>query len=357
MRLAIKEARKGLGRTSPNPCVGAVVVREGLLIAKGYHKQAGTPHAEINALKAAGEKARGATLYVTLEPCNHTGRTPPCTEAILSSGIKRVVVGMPDPNPHVAGGGAGFLGSRGVSVDVGVLEGECRAINHPFIKHVRTGLPWVIMKAGVTLDGRIAPAPGKAVWLTGEKSRRYAHRLRDRSDAILVGIETVLVDDPALTTRLSLTKGRDPVRVILDTHLRLPLTAKVLERTSPAYTWVFCGPSPEQTRLAALEKAGVRVTPTPLGADGGLDLLKVLAALGQAQLTSLLVEGGGRVHGAFLAAGLVDEAVLFVAPVFWGTAGVSLVDRRLAGQRQMPRLKVSESKRLDDDVLIRGLLA
>ena len=357
MRLAIKEARKGLGRTSPNPCVGAVVVREGLLIAKGYHKRAGTPHAEVNALQAAGEKASGATLYVTLEPCNHTGRTPPCTQAILAAGIRRVVVGMPDPNPHVAGGGSSFLASRGMIVAEGILEEECRNINRPFIKHAQTGLPWVIMKAGVTLDGRIAPASRQSVWITGERSRQYAHRLRNRVDAILVGIDTALVDDPALTTRLALAKGRDPVRIILDTHLRLPLSAKVLDRTSKAYPWIFCGPSPDQDRLEALHNAGVRVTLTPLAATGGLDLRKVLAALGQAQLTSLLVEGGGRVHGAFIEAGLVDEVVLFVAPVFFGAGGVSLVDCVLVGQTQMPRLKVREIKRLDNDVLIRGLLA
>lgn len=356
MRLAIKEAKKGLGRTSPNPCVGAVVVKEGLLIAKGYHKRAGTPHAEINALKAAGDKARGATLYVTLEPCNHTGRTPPCTEAILAAGIQRVVIGMPDPNPYVVGGGSRFLVSRGMTVDEGVLEEECRSINRPFIKHVQTGLPWVTMKAGVTLDGRIAPAPGQSVWITNERSKQYVHRLRDRFDAILVGIDTVLADDPALTTRLASARGKDPVRIILDTHLRLPLTAKVLDPAAKAMCWIFCGLSPDQVRMEALQRAGARVTPTPPGQVGGLDLRSVLEEVGRAQLNSLLVEGGGRVHGAFIGSGLVDEVVLFMAPVFFGVGGVPLADIVLGGSELLPRLKVEQIKRLEDDVLIRGRL-
>jgi len=358
MRQALVEARKGLGRTSPNPCVGAVVVRDGSLIAKGFHRRAGEAHAEVNALRSAGEKSRGATLYVTLEPCNHTGRTPPCTRAILASGIRRVVVGMPDPNPHVVGGGSAFLTTQGVVVDSGILAEECRAINRPFIKLVQTGLPWVIMKAGVSLDGRIARIPGVGVRVTGERSGKYTHRLRNQVDAILVGIGTVLADDPALTTRLPSGRGRSPLRIILDTHLRLPLTAKVLAAVDKASPWVFCGPSADITRRKALESAGARVTTVAFAADGSLDLRVVLAALGAAGITSLLVEGGGRVHAAFLGAGLVDEAAIFLAPVFFGAGGVPLINGLFEqGREQIPRLQVTEVRRLDDDVLVRGLVA
>jgi len=202
MRLAIREAKKGIGRTSPNPAVGAVVVRNDQVVSRGFHARAGEAHAEVNALNRAGELARNATIYVTLEPCNHTGRTPPCTRAILDAGISRVVIGMADPNPHVDGGGARFLADRGLEVVTGVLEAECRAINRPFIKHITTGRPWVTLKAGMSLDGKLATATGHSAWITNEKARRAVHHLRNRYDAIMVGRQTALVDDPSLTARI-----------------------------------------------------------------------------------------------------------------------------------------------------------
>ncbi|MFA6900840.1 MAG: bifunctional diaminohydroxyphosphoribosylaminopyrimidine deaminase/5-amino-6-(5-phosphoribosylamino)uracil reductase RibD [Desulfurivibrionaceae bacterium] len=357
MQLAIKEAKKGLGRTSPNPCVGAVVVKNNRLIATGYHHQAGTPHAEVHALRTAGVKARGATIYVTLEPCNHTGKTPPCTQAILASGIKRVVVGMLDPNPLVAGGGCKTLADRGLEVMQGVLAEECRSLNRPFSKHVTTGLPWVIMKAGMSLDGRLALASGQCSWITNEQSRRRVHRLRDRVDAILIGSETALCDDPALTTRLPGRKGRDPLRVILDTALRLPVSARMLQQASNAPTWIFCGPEVDVKRAEALVAAGAVIKQVRLDEAGQLDLAAVLCELGRAQLTSVLVEGGSRVHGAFLRANLVDEVQIFVAPIFIGNDGVPLVDSLGLQQiTEAPRFSTTKVRRFGNDVLIEGLI-
>ena len=355
MKLALREARKGVGRTSPNPAVGAVVVRDGTVVGKGYHRKAGTPHAEVHALRAAGLQAAGATLYVTLEPCNHTGRTPPCTRAILAAGIRRVVAGMRDPNPHVAGRGCDFLAGQGIEVVHGILAPECEEINRPFIKHVTTGRPWVILKAGASLDGRIATRTGQSGWITNEWSRREVHRLRDRVDAILVGAGTARCDDPSLTTRLPGRRGRDPLRVVLDPTLRLDPKAKLLTQSSPAPTWLFCAPGADERRRAALAAAGAVVKPVPEPAPGRLDLAAVLAELGRAGATSLLVEGGGRVHGSFLRAGLADEIYLFLAPRFLGADGVPVVD--MPGPETVgdgPRLTVHRIRRFGDDLLVIG---
>jgi diaminohydroxyphosphoribosylaminopyrimidine deaminase/5-amino-6-(5-phosphoribosylamino)uracil reductase len=355
MQLALQEARKGVGRTSPNPAVGAVVVQNGIVVGKGYHKRAGLPHAEPNALRAAGKRAQGATIYVTLEPCNHSGRTPPCTEAILAAGIKRVVIGMGDPNPWVTGRGAEYLIGHGVAVTRGVLEEQCREINLPFVKHSTTGLPWVIMKAGLSLDGRIAAASGQRTPITGAQSRRQVHRLRDRVDAILIGVETALIDNPSLTTRLSDRRhGRDPERIILDTNLRLSPVATMLQQESAAGTRIFCGPHAAAANRRVLEQAGARVTQVGITADQGLDLRAVLTALGNSQINSVLVEGGGRVHGSFLRQGLVDEVYLFMAPIFFGAAGVPVVDFAGRATGVLPTIKYMQTRRLGDDIMIRG---
>ncbi|MFZ5760380.1 MAG: bifunctional diaminohydroxyphosphoribosylaminopyrimidine deaminase/5-amino-6-(5-phosphoribosylamino)uracil reductase RibD [Thermodesulfobacteriota bacterium] len=356
MREALRLARKGIGRTSPNPAVGAVVVKGDRIIGRGWHRKAGTPHAEIHALRQAGDNARGATIYVTLEPCNHTGRTPPCTREILASGISRVVAGMIDPNPRVAGSGCAFLRSHGVEVRDSVLADQCRRLNFPFIKHILTGLPWVIMKAGATLDGRIAPAAGQSGWITGEASRRQVHRLRNRVDAILIGSGTVLTDDPSLTTRLPGGKGRDPLRIVLDSSLNLPVGARMLCQLSVAGTWIFCGLDAEAGRRQALEKAGARVIAVGRDADGGLALNHVLAVLGAEQITSLLVEGGGRIHASFLRAGLVDQVSLFLAPFFLGAAAVPVVNGLSSSAVGMPeRFVTTRVRRFGADVLVEGI--
>lgn len=355
MRLAIQEAKKGIGRTSPNPSVGAVVVNNGMLVGKGYHKKAGTPHAEINALQAAGSRAKGATLYVTLEPCNHTGRTPPCTEAVLRAGISRLVIGMLDPNPKVAGGGADYLSSQGVKVSSGVLEQECQEINLPFIKHSATGKPWVIMKAGMSIDGRIAALPGQATLITGKHSLHRVHGVRNQVDAILVGIGTALADDPSLTTRLHGSgAGHDPLRVVLDADLRLPASAQMLQQDAPFQTWIFCTRGADKKRRSRLEAAGAVIKTVPVSSIGALDLKAVLKALGQAGITSLLVEGGSRVHGSFLAAGLVDQLLLFIAPKFLGEQGVPLATFSGKKKKGLPQFKIIKTRRYGDDVLLEG---
>ena len=356
MRLAIREARKGLGRTSPNPCVGAVVVKNNRVVGKGYHHRAGTPHAEVHALEAAGGQARGATLYVTLEPCNHQGRTPPCAEKVLAAGIGRLVVGMNDPNPLVRGGGNAYLLSRGLEVVAGVLSEQCRALNRPFIKHVTTGRPWVIMKAGQSLDGRIATRNGHSQWITQAPARERSHLWRDRVDAILVGIETVLADDPSLTARPRRRKGHDPLRVVLDSSLRLPLTARLLTQVSTARTLVFCGRKAALERRSSLAEAGAEVVEVQDDPRGGLVLAEVLKVLGQRAVNSLLVEGGGRIHAAFLKDGLYDQACIFVAPLFLGADGVPAVgDLGLARVDGARRFTPSRVQRLGNDIMIEGL--
>ena len=293
MRVALREARKGLGRTSPNPCVGAVIVKDGDIVARGYHKKAGAPHAEIEALKKAGPKARGAVMYVTLEPCNHHGRTPPCSHAVAESGIKKVVIGMLDPNPLVNGSGAAFLSSNGVEIESGLLEEQCRKLNQPFLTYMKKGRPWVVLKAGLTLDGKITFRKNSGDAITGPESLKWVHRLRDRCDAILVGSNTVTIDNPSLTTRIKGRRGRDPIRVVLDTNLKISSGAKVIKYNDDCRTWIFCGPSAPSAKIRELQERGVEIFQVAIGETGRLDLEEVLTTLGSKQITSLLVEGGG----------------------------------------------------------------
>jgi diaminohydroxyphosphoribosylaminopyrimidine deaminase / 5-amino-6-(5-phosphoribosylamino)uracil reductase len=357
MKQALRLAAKGRGFTSPNPMVGAVVVRQGKVVGTGYHQQVGGPHAEVNALRDAGGKARNATLYVSLEPCNHHGRTPPCTQAILDAEIARVVIGMPDPNPLVTGGGAEFLRSRRVEVSAGVIEIECRRLNQAFIKHATTGLPLVIIKAAATLDGRIATRTGDARWISNDRSRRFVHGLRCALDAILVGIDTAISDDPLLTARTTAKRCRQPVRIVLDTRLRLPLTSNLVRTVEQSPLWVACREDAARERRAALEEAGVEVLALP-PAPRGIDLHELLRELGKRNVTSLLVEGGARVLGTFLDEDLIDEFYLFYAPKILGDPrGVPLV----VGE---PRPQMADAlpaydlrvRRFGDDVLLCGRL-
>lgn len=358
MKEALRLAVKGYGRTSPNPLVGAVVVQEDTIVGRGYHEYVGGPHGEVNALMDAGETARGATLYVTLEPCNHHGRTPPCTLAVLDSGVSRVVIGMGDPNPQVRGGGADYLREHGVSVDTGVLEKECRTLNQAFIKHVTTGLPLVILKAAATLDGRIATHTGDARWISNERSRRFVHRLRCALDGILVGIGTALADDPLLTARSAVKPAcRQPVRVILDSRLDLPLESKLVKTARDVPLWVACSEKASQEREAKLVEAGALVLRLPQ--RGGLvDLSCLLEELGKRRITSLLVEGGARVMGAFLEDRLADDVFFFYAPKILGDpSGVPMISGR-ARERMSDALQVYDLrvKRFGEDVMLYGRL-
>ncbi len=354
MRLALKEARKGLGRTSPNPCVGAIIVKNGQIIGKGYHKKAGLPHAEINAIQNASESVAGATIYVTLEPCSHTGKTPPCSRAILECGISRVVVGMTDPNPLVNGGGLVSLRSHGIEVISGVLEQECEALNYPFIKHITQGLPWTIMKAGVSLDGRLNYQRGFSGWITGEQSVHEVHKLRNMVDAILVGRNTVEIDNPSLTTRLSRGVSKDPTRIILDSDLSTSLSSKVYHLDSEAPTWVVCAADTPKSRRMEFRNLGIRLIAVDRTTKG-LDLRQLLKVLGQENICSVLIEGGARLHGAFLREKLFDYAYLFYAPLFAGDQGVPLVEGyNVQDRNAAPRLVHVTQKRLGSDILISG---
>ncbi len=354
MEIAIIEAKKGEGRTSPNPCVGAVIVKEGRVISKGYHEKFGGPHAEINAINRANEPLIGSTIYVTLEPCNHTGKTPPCTEMIIEKGISRVVIGMTDPNPLVDGSGVAFLIKNGVEVVTGILLEECEEIIRPFIKYITQGIPWTIMKGGISLDGKINFIKGKSGWITGKESLAEVHKIRDKVDAILVGSETVRIDNPSLTTRNLDSKGRDPVRVIIDTHLRLPLSSNVFHIKSEALTWVFCSKAASAEKVSGLKNLGVEVVAVDVNRSG-VDLRQVLKALGKAGICSVLVEGGARLHGSFLKERLFDSAHLFYAPLFAGDNGVSLVTGYSAGERNSAtRLIDVGYKRLGDDMMVSG---
>ena len=314
MRLALRLARKGLGRSSPNPAVGAVVVAAGKVVGRGFHALAGQPHAEVHALAAAGPAARGADIYVTLEPCNHAGRTPPCTKAILEAGIARVFYGAADPNPKATGGGD-YLRAQGLEVTGGVLAEACEHEHRFFLKHVLSGRPYVVLKTAATLDGKTAAAgrPGGAI--TGPQSLRQVHRMRNWLDAICVGSGTALADDPSLTCRLR--GGRNPLRVIVDTGLKLPPTAKVLDPAAPGGCLVACGPRPPAARRRALEKAGAEVLALPKY-QGRVDLAALLDELGRRGLVSLLLEGGAGLAWGFISRGLVDEIAYFFAPKLVG---------------------------------------
>jgi diaminohydroxyphosphoribosylaminopyrimidine deaminase/5-amino-6-(5-phosphoribosylamino)uracil reductase len=357
MALALKLAAKGTGYTSPNPLVGAVVVKDGDIVGQGYHRRYGQAHAEVEALRQAGPQARGATLYVTLEPCNHHGKTPPCTAAVLNAGICRVVIANSDPNPRVTGGGAAFLREKGLIVDSGLLAEAGCTLNETFFKAITTGRPFVIAKAAASLDGKIATRTNDSHWITSDKARIWVHRLRHQVDAILVGVGTVMADDPQLTTRLPSGQGQDPTRIVVDSHLRLPLTAQILTQTSTAPTWIACTNTAPTAKIAAIRSLGAEIILTPAH-NNRVDLTALLTILGQRRINSLLVEGGAEVHGAFFDAGLVDKFHLFLAPKFIGgrQAPGILGGLGIARLDEAPPARHLSIHRLGPDILISGYL-
>jgi diaminohydroxyphosphoribosylaminopyrimidine deaminase/5-amino-6-(5-phosphoribosylamino)uracil reductase len=322
MKIALEESTKALGRTSPNPAVGAVLVKGGRIIARGYTQPAGQAHAEVMALAAAGARARGADLYTTLEPCDHYGRTPPCTLAILEAGVRRVITASSDPNPRVNGKGVARLRRAGVEVLTGVLQEEADRLHRPFFKVIRTGLPYVTLKAAVTLDGKLATATGDSRWITGETARAWVHRLRDRVDVILVGSNTVRRDNPKLTTRLPDGKGRDPVRVVVDSRLSLKPGLTVFSQRSTARTVVATLEDPAGTKARRLLKQGVEVWQVR-EKRGRVDIKALLTRLAHEGLNHVLVEGGAQLYGVFLRERLADELALFLAPKLIGSQGLS----------------------------------
>ncbi len=352
MKKALRLAEKGRGRTSPNPMVGAVLVRNGRVIGEGYHAKAGTDHAEIIALRRAGEKAKGATLYINLEPCTHYGKTPPCVPAVIEAKVKRVVIGMKDPNPLVRGGGFESLKRAGLKVEVGILEKECRRLNEAFCKYIVEKEPFVILKVAATLDGKIATREGDSKWISGEASRHFVHRLRDQVDGVVVGIGTVLKDDPKLTARIK--KGRDPYRIILDSRLRIPEGAQVIGNSS-SKTIIATTELAAGDKIERLEKKGVQILILN-SKQGRVDLKNCLSKLGEMGMMSLLVEGGSQVNGSFLDEGLIDKILFFLSPKLIGdreALGIFGGSGKATLQEAIP-LNELRVRRIGEDILIEG---
>jgi diaminohydroxyphosphoribosylaminopyrimidine deaminase/5-amino-6-(5-phosphoribosylamino)uracil reductase len=319
MKIALALARKGIGRTSPNPLVGCVIVKDGAIVGEGWHHKAGTPHAEIHALNMAADSARGADVYVTLEPCCHTGATPPCSDALIKAGVRRVVAGMRDPNPQVSGGGLAALHQASIETECGVLESECRAINLPFIKHITTGLPYVTYKCAMTLDGKIASITGESRWISCEESRKYVHLMRAHNDAVMVGVDTILADNPQLTVRH--VKGRNPVRIIVDSSLRTPASVGILSGALARKTIIACTEEDVAVHQPYLQNGTTVLVCNSL--EGRVDLRDLLIKLGKLGIQSILLEGGSRLAGDALTRGLIDECVFFYAPKVIGSDGFS----------------------------------
>jgi len=361
MARAIRLARKGLYSTHPNPRVGCIIVKDGRIVGEGWHALAGQGHAEVNALAAAGDEARGATAYVTLEPCNHQGKTPPCTRALVDAGIAVVVSAMEDPNPLVAGGGHRMLESAGIQVRSGVLEAQSRELNPGFVKRMETGLPWVRCKSAMSVDGRTAMASGESQWITGPSARQDVQKLRARSGAIITGIESVLADDPSLTVRPDTWSDEDkndqlwppgvepiqPLRVVLDSRLRMPPRARMLGL--PGDTLIVCTENDEKKRqLLEAEGAEVLCLNSESAAVGLPALLKLLA---QREINEVLVESGATTSGAFVEAGLVDEWVVYVAPLLMGSSARPLLALpHIDSMSDSIRLELKDSRQIGDDI-------
>ncbi len=352
MERALKLARRGLGYVSPNPMVGVVIVRGGRIVGEGYHRRYGGPHAEVNAIASAQGATSGATLYVTLEPCCHYGKTPPCVAAVIKAGIKRVVIGTLDPYPQMQGKSLEILREAGIETEVGVLEAACLALNEVYFHYINTGRPFVTVKFAQTLDGRIATAAGSSRWISSPPSLKLAHRLRARHDAILVGAGTVLADDPELTTRL--VRGRNPLRVVLDSRLRLSLAAKVLTRQDKARTLVAATPAADPARLAALGEMGIEVLQVVANAAGRVDLEKLLPQLAEWQVSSVLVEGGAAVITAFLRAGLADRLVVFIAPRIIGRGIEAVGELDIAEVAGAIKIDYERVYRSGEDIVVEG---
>ena len=359
MRRALELARKGQGRTSPNPMVGAVLVKNGRVVGEGYHRKAGLPHGEIEALRRAGKKAQGADLYVNLEPCCHIGKTPPCTEAIIAAGVRKVIVGMRDPNKLVGGKGTRQLRKNGVQVVTGTLRKECEKLNEVFIKFIRTGNPFVVLKTAVSLDGKIATSSGESKWITGPKAREKVHQVRNEIDAIVVGAGTILKDDPFLTTRLKKKSAnvKHPIRVILDNEFLVPLKSNVFKNTDTQRVLYATGKKLPDSRRKELTRRGVDILILK-EKKGGVDLRHLLHSLGERGISSVLIEGGGEVNASALEAGIVDKVLVFVAPILIGgkdapgpLGGKGI--RRLASAFKIKNMTVNQ---IGNDFLLEGYI-
>lgn len=360
MRRALALAKQAKGRTSPNPLVGAVIVKAGKVVGEGYHRKVGGPHAEIHALQEAAGAAKGGTLYVNLEPCCHWGRTPPCTDALIQAGIAQVYVAEVDANPKVAGKGIRQLEMAGISVNVGICAEEAAQLNEVHRKYVQTGRPFVSLKTAMSLDGKIATVTGESQWITSEASRQKVHEIRDEVDAILVGIGTILRDNPELTTRLAHRKGKDATRIVLDSRARTPTDANVFNADSTAGLIIAVTPQAPAANVAALKNAGADVLVVP-AKHGRICFSSLMEMLGSREITSVLIEGGGEVNAAAIASGVVDKVLCFIAPKLIGGADAPgpLGGEGICALADAPRLHNVTAipvKDGDGDIFLQGYL-
>lgn len=357
MRRAIELAGRGWGKTNPNPLVGAVIVKDGEVIAEGWHDMIGCAHAEVAAFNNAHRDVRGGTIYVNLEPCSHYGRTPPCADKIVEKGIKRVVVGMVDPNPRVAGKGIAILKSAGLEVTVGVLEEEAKKLNEIFINYIVRKKPFVIMKTAMTLDGKIATFSKDSKWITCESSRKYVHSIRDRVSAVMVGINTVINDNPSLTTRLDTKKGTDAVRIVVDSYGRIPENSNVICVESEKGVVLATTSVVQKEKKKLLEDRGVKIIEAD-GNEGYVDLAKLMDRLYEMEIDSVLLEGGGGLNASALKYGIVDKVMFFIAPkIIGGCNAVTPVEGKgIDLMKDCINIKDINVKRFDEDILIEGYI-
>ena len=355
MRRALRLARRGESWVSPNPMVGAVIVKDHKIIGEGYHQIFGGNHAEINAINSASESIKGATIYVSLEPCTHYGKTPPCCESLISNKPTRVVIGTPDPNPLVSGKGIDSLKKHGIETSVGVLKEECLQLNERFFKFMKTGLPFVTLKFAQTLDGRIATASGHSRWISSEKSLRFSHILRSAHDAVLVGIGTTLKDDPELTVRR--IRGKNPLRIIVDSSLSIPMEAQVLKNQATAQTIIATTANADSEKLARLNSSGIEVLIVGDDTDKRVDLKKLFTKLGKRNISSVLVEGGSAIITSIMKSKLTDRMVIVIAPKIVGKGIEAVGDLNIQSMDESLRIAYKKIRRLGDDLIIDGRLA
>ncbi len=354
MGIAIRLARKGIGKTSPNPMVGAVIVSNGKIIGKGYHKRCGDHHAEINAIDSAKKKIKGSTFYITLEPCSHYGRTPPCVDALIQANPERVVVGSLDPNPEVNGKGVKVLISKGIKVDVGICESECRQLNEHYFKFVKTGMPYITVKYAQTLDGRIATKRGDSQWISSEESRRYVHYLRSINDGIMVGAGTVATDNPQLTVRH--VKGKNPIRIIVDSKLRISIKSSVLTDDNTPLTLIAVTSGASDVKMSSVKKRGAEVLVVKKMRNGRVSLKDLLIKLGKREIISVLVEGGSEIITSLLKANLVDKMIIPIAPKIIGKGLEAIGDLNINKINNAVRFSSFKTMKKGDDIIFEGTI-